>query len=488
MKRFFLLAVFLLMLILIDRSYSQSNSTCLDCHSDPDITMEKNGKEISLSVKKFILARSVHSKLKCVDCHAGFNPDDIPHKENITPVNCTSCHKNYTDIHKFHPQMAMTKGTGGSPDVNCKGCHGDHNITSSSDPKSKTFFVNSTDFCGKCHKQQKEDHLLSEHQFQYEAHNDAVPSCIKCHSYQITKGTKLERVELKVNQEKLCLSCHLDTKNQKSKFSQSLINYEESAHGMAIARGNQKAAVCVDCHGVHKLQRASVPTSKINHYNIPDLCGKCHTELTNEYMKSIHGQSLKKGNQDAPNCTFCHSEHSIQAVPKVPHEVFTKNKMKMNTVTNTKMIHCVYCHANEDMMKKYNLSTVKKAHEWLPSIQKHWETVRCIDCHSSYEPPNLSHNILSREKTVKQCEHCHSKNSILMTKLYIHEKQASRDKYGFINGTLLSDAYVIGTTRNIYLDTLSGLLFAGVVFGVFGHGLLRLISGRIRRKKENDEN
>ncbi len=37
------------------------------------------------------------------------------------------------------------------------------------------------------------------------------------------------------------------------------------------------------------------------------------------------------------------------------------------------------------------------------------------------------------------------------SQLYKHEKVASREKYGFINGTLLSDAYVIGTTRNTLL-------------------------------------
>ncbi len=484
----FLYIVLILTAFGIQILFSQDNSTCLDCHSDPDITMDKNGKTISLAVKKFVLSKSVHAKMKCVDCHQGFNPDDIPHKENITPVNCTSCHKDFAKKHNFHPQMALSNGMGGSSDVNCKGCHGDHGVTSSKNPTSKTFFVNSTDFCGTCHKQQKEDHLLSEHHFQYEVHNRQVPNCINCHSYQITKGTKLERVQLKVNQEKMCLNCHLNNKNQSSQFAKSLINYEESAHGMAILRGNQKAAVCVDCHGVHKLQRASVPTSKINHYNIPDLCGKCHTELTDEYMKSIHGRSLKKGSKDSPNCTYCHSEHSIQSMPDVPHEVFTNNKMNFNTVANTKMIHCVKCHADNDMMSKYNLLTVDKAHEWLPSLEKHWETVRCIDCHSSYAPPNLSHNILNREQTVKQCENCHSKNSLLMTKLYIHEKQASRDKYGFLNGTLLSDAYVIGTTRNIYLDTLSGLLFAGVVFGVFGHGFLRWYSSKKRKQKVKNEN
>ncbi|MDQ1264869.1 MAG: hypothetical protein QG635_18, partial [Bacteroidota bacterium] len=108
-----------------------------------------------------------------------------------------------------------------------------------------------------------------------------------------------------------------------------------------------------------------------------------------------------------------------------------------------------------------------------PNISKHWETVRCVDCHSSYTPPNLSHNILPPEKTIKKCEECHSKNSLLMSKLYKHEKKLSREKFGFINGTILSDAYVIGTTRNLLLDSLSVILFIAVLAGIGLHAFLR---------------
>jgi hypothetical protein len=88
---------------------------------------------------------------------------------------------------------------------------------------------------------------------------------------------------------------------------------------------------------------------------------------------------------------------------------------------------------------------------------------------------------MPKEKTVEKCEHCHSSNSVLMTKLYIHEKQRSRDKYGFVNGTLLSDAYVIGTTRNIYLDSLSVMIFALTFLGIGIHGFLRWRSNKLRK-------
>jgi hypothetical protein len=60
-----------------------------------------------------------------------------------------------------------------------------------------------------------------------------------------------------------------------------------------------------------------------------------------------------------------------------------------------------------------------------------------------------------------------------MTKLYKHEKTQSRQKLGFINGTLLSDAYVIGTTRNVFLDVISFGIVGIVVLGIGIHGMMR---------------
>jgi len=261
-----------------------------------------------------------------------------------------------------------------------------------------------------------------------------------------------------------------------------LIDYETSVHGAALARGNSHAATCIDCHGVHDLKRANDSSSSVNRFKVPDVCGKCHVTVSHEYTMSIHGIPLEKGNMAVPGCTYCHGEHSIKPQVKIDSKVIQDNKMNFNKLVSTKMLECVKCHTDEGMMKKYNLSTVKKAHDWLPNLVRHWETVRCVDCHSSYDPPNLSHNLLERDKVVKKCEECHSKNSILMSKLYKHEKEKSREKLGFINGTLLSDAYVVGTTKNVYLDSISFTLFGLTILGIGVHGFLRWYFRRSIRK------
>ena len=446
------------------------NSACLGCHEDPSITMTKGKKTISLTVKNFTLPRSVHGSLKCQECHKGFDPDNVPHMDKIQPVDCMSCHTDAAVKHKFHPQMKKNIGNG-SPNGNCKGCHGYHDVSSYKNPSSKTSYYNSTQFCGNCHKAEKDLHMASQHSVELSKFDPNAPTCIYCHRYPITKGnTAYNRIQLKVNQEKMCVTCHI--KNAQNNFSKALIDYEKSVHGTAIRNG-KNAAVCVDCHGSHDLKKASDPYSSVNRQRIPEVCGKCHISIAQEYSTSIHGISLKKGNPDSPGCTYCHGEHAIRPQAKVDQRIIQANEMNFDKMVSNKMLYCVECHTNESMMKKYNISTVAKAHDWLPNKVAHWETVRCVDCHSSYDPPKLSHNILPPDKTIKKCEECHSKNSILMSVLYKHEKEKSREKLGFINGTVLSDAYVVGTTRNVYLDVLS-LSILGMTLGGIGlHGLLR---------------
>lgn len=474
MKKNFLLIVIITLNtfnLLSQKSKIADNTHCLSCHDDPTITMTKNGKEISLEVKKHIFSKSVHSSLKCEKCHIGFNPDEIPHKEVITPVNCLTCHSDAPKLHIFHPSMKFANGTGGSEDVNCKKCHEYHNVLSPSNPISKTHFTQSTEFCGSCHRKEKDEHLKSQHFVELNKNNPNAPTCIYCHQKPITNNHISDLAQLKLKQVELCLKCHINQEN--NEFARSLIDYDKSVHGSALQRGNKFAAVCIDCHGVHNLQKASSPNSNINPTKVSNVCGKCHIAITQEYHSSVHGVELLKGNSDVPGCTYCHGEHSVGPMAVVEERIIQKNRMNFNTLVSNKMVFCVRCHTNDTLMAKYKLSTLNKAHDWLPNLQRHWETVRCVDCHSSYEPPNLSHNILPREATVKKCEECHSKNSILMTKLYKHEKARSREKYGFINGTILSDAYVIGTTRNLYLDFFSIIFFGIVIVFLLIHIILR---------------
>jgi cytochrome b subunit of formate dehydrogenase len=71
--------------------------------------------------------------------------------------------------------------------------------------------------------------------------------------------------------------------------------------------------VCTDCHGAHEILPASDNKSPIYKSSVPGTCGKCHTDIETTFNQSIHGQAIARGNQLAPVCTDCHGIHSIKS-------------------------------------------------------------------------------------------------------------------------------------------------------------------------------
>ncbi|MDQ1265044.1 MAG: hypothetical protein QG635_194, partial [Bacteroidota bacterium] len=184
---FLSLYLFLPFQLLSGNPTKPSKDDCLVCHSDKDISKVEKGKTISLWVNQSQLAHSVHGRMLCVDCHKDFNPDDIPHKENIQPPECFSCHKDFAKKHTFHPQMAFFTPGSNSVLFDCKKCHGTHGISKPEISLSKPGATNAVEFCGSCHKEQKEQHIKSEHYAAYLKNNPNAPTCTYCHSKPITK-------------------------------------------------------------------------------------------------------------------------------------------------------------------------------------------------------------------------------------------------------------------------------------------------------------
>lgn len=247
-----------------------------------------------------------------------------------------------------------------------------------------------------------------------------------------------------------CVTCHTDA-------------YNKWPHSDTI----NLTLDCINCHGENSVFVKNNPVLKDNFAGIKT------GEIYKEFQKSVHFQKL---GEDF-SCFSCHD----------PHE-FKRNR----SATNQKIINdnqmCMSCHVtteNRGVFKDKDFPSLETSHSWLPNPDVHWSAARCVDCHSSYEETNLSHNILPKEKAVRDCESCHSKNTILLTKLYKYEHQEGVAKNGFLNGVLLSNAYVVGSTRHELMDTLSIVFFGLTVFGLIGHGFLRYYKGK--KVERNDE-
>ncbi|MBI2619235.1 MAG: cytochrome b/b6 domain-containing protein [Ignavibacteriales bacterium] len=371
--------------------------------------MVKDGKEVSLAVDETSLNRSPHAKLTCVACHTGFDADNIPHKDPITPVNCTTCHSDAGRKHAFHPEMIRATGTNGKPATSCKSCHGTHDIVSPKVPGSKFHSSNLTNSCGLCHSTVSRTYFHSAHAAAAAEGVKGAPSCLTCHRNDITRvrpGRDL--AQLKIAQEKMCLSCHLDDPDVRARTAPTagfIAAYEKSVHGAALLQANAKAANCVDCHGSHEVAKGTEPSAKINKKNTPETCGTCHADVAREFTESAHSIAVSKGNRDAPVCTDCHGEHNILShldprSPVAPLNVSGKV--------------CSPCHSSLALSEKYGLDsdrfkTFSDSYHGLASRAGSLEVANCASCHgvhnikSSSDPTSMIH----KDNLAKTCGSCH---------------------------------------------------------------------------------
>jgi predicted CXXCH cytochrome family protein len=242
------------------RAEALTNQSCLDCHEKTppekkDKDTESNPAIEILRAEPF--SRSVHGKLQCIDCHVGIK--DIPHDDKLPPAQCASCHekegKAYaTSIH------GMSHAMGASGAATCSSCHGDHEIVPVKHIDSPVFKLTLSQTCAKCHSNKK---LTDE----YRIGNPQAP-----------------------------------------------VDYAESIHGQAMLKmGLIVAPSCNDCHGVHDIKRSVDQSSRTNKANVASTCGECHVGIESIYNQSVHGVLLAKGDRRAPVCSDCHSAHQIAA-------------------------------------------------------------------------------------------------------------------------------------------------------------------------------
>lgn len=426
-KSLTIIIVILFVLIPLSNLLSQTNEDCQTCHSDKDLTMEKKGKTVSLFVDENVLKNSVHKKLSCISCHRDFNHEEIPHKENIEPIKCTTCHKDAPTKHFFHPKMFRVGERFGDKAVDCKGCHGTHNVLSTKNPRSNFFVSNLTNSCGNCHKDVKDQFTASLHFKALNENNPLAPECLSCHKYKISNTYVLQdSLKGKIAQEKLCLSCHIENPDvsQLVATKVSFIRaYERSVHGQSLLKGNPKAANCVDCHSSHLIIKSTDEKSPVSKFNVVNTCSKCHNEIAKEFSNSIHGVALSKRNIDAPTCTDCHGEHNILSHddPRAPV-----------AFRNVSVQVCARCHASVRLTERYGLSTKQvetfgTSYHGLAIRGGATQAANCASCHGYHniKPSTDSTSTIHKTNIAKTCGKCHpgANERFAMGKIHINETE-----------------------------------------------------------------
>jgi hypothetical protein len=209
---------------------------------------------------------------------------------------------------------------------------------------------------------------------------------------------------------------------------------------------------CIDCHG---------GDDKFSQFNFE--------VVETEYQQSTHFKLEEEGF----TCWKCHSPHDYRI------SIRNSENLKETILYDNNI--CLKCHSDYDrfqLLSDREEINLLKTHEWLPNQGSHFKNVRCIECHTLVNDTILvAHLIRPKEEAVKGCNECHSKNSLLMSSLYKFQSKEQR-KDGFLNGIILNESYVIGATRNQYLNNLSILIFV-ILSGIMViHIIIRIIKKR----------
>ena len=197
---------------------------CLECHAEPDLgTVDVNGVEKSLTIDEDEWHGSIHARMDCTACHAGFEARDHTAEETegwyeqAKLTACSDCHASEFKMYdqSFHGDLVMGEGSEEAPA--CGDCHGSHGIV---DPASTEFRESIPDVCGHCHGEKEETYL-------------------------------------------------------------------DTYHGKSVLLGESSRAVRIDCHGYHKILPKSDPESTVSSQNVVATCGKCHENANTRFSSFL---------------------------------------------------------------------------------------------------------------------------------------------------------------------------------------------------------
>jgi formate dehydrogenase gamma subunit len=364
-----------------------------------------NGKDVHGDAFK----ASVHgSMFTCVDCHTDIK--SLPHEAGLAKPTCVTCHadekaKYDTGVHG----KALAAGNAKVP--NCEKCHGNiHEILPASDPKSRSAKINVPKMCGECHSQ-------------------SIPGV----------------------------------------SGKPALAYQESVHGKLVAAGNEKAAVCSDCHDAHDIKPAGDFTSTVYRANIPKTCSKCHTGEESQFATSVHGKLLAEGNIHAPVCTDCHGVHTIKA---------TTDKSSPVNGKNLGDIACAQCHNNVRMTQEFGVpggrtDSYNASYHGMANEVGSTKTANCSSCHGTHNilPASDPKSTVNPANLVKTCGQCHPGANANFAKGQIHLDPEQIAKADF------------GAKVNAYVKGIYILLIVATIGFMFLHNLMIFVRKLIDRKK-----
>jgi cytochrome b subunit of formate dehydrogenase len=235
---------------------------------------------------------------------------------------CQRCHDGYVFRHHF-PQSAHGN-------LVCASCHaGITDLKRHTTGEEKPAPV----ACGRCHGQIASEYRTNFHYIQEDFR------CWDCHR-DIHAVKPVDRRQFKRSIIEKCTQCHSNEE------------YVASGHSEALLKGNQDAASCSDCHGLHdtRVYHTSLekyPAEAREFYT--EKCKRCHADrvmmkrnnlsadLVRYYEETYHGKVQNVGYASrVAGCADCHTTHNILPKSDPRSSIHPRNLVE----------NCGRCHTN----------------------------------------------------------------------------------------------------------------------------------------------
>jgi len=174
------------------------NSECFGCHSDASLSRSDTdgvshmNEQLFVDEKKFNHSVHHNNGIGCVDCHADIKhlnyQEQVPHKKQLEPVNCTMCHAEESAAFKNSVHMKI-RGKGIT--MNCSACHGYHYVTPQ---ESLAVMERVNNGCAKCHNPYQSHDWLPQKNEHF-----AFVECVVCHVPEAPRHIHLTFFDLVTN-------------------------------------------------------------------------------------------------------------------------------------------------------------------------------------------------------------------------------------------------------------------------------------------------
>ncbi len=246
----------------------------------------------------------------CIHCHGSHNiiavddPESKAYRGNL-PELCGKCHSKAspvsglseddlgpTELYKRSVHWKLVEQ--GMVDILvCSDCHHSHQTRSSLDPESPSHRSKIPELCSDCHPDAYEEYKEDVHGKAVETGILSAPVCTDCHgAHSIQSSSEPTSLTYSPNITRVtCSRCHSEERAGESYgvAIQRRTSYTDLYHGVVSRAGDPDAASCADCHGNHNIFSSSDPKATTHKANLPQTCGKCHSNAGENFIKgSLH--------------------------------------------------------------------------------------------------------------------------------------------------------------------------------------------------------